>query len=226
MSELIQTGPFAGLVRHGYRVILADPPWRYRVWSRVEKGRRSADRHYPTMTIPMIRALPVHELADPAGCLLWLWITTPFVTLGTHSNVMRDWGFAPSSLGFTWVKLQNHEEEALFIHTSDSFHMGMGHTTRRNTELCFLGRLGAPGRKSKAVRELIVAPVRGHSRKPDEQYDRIEAYSDGPYLELFARRRRPGWTSWGDQLPPVVPADHVNNADHLRDPAEGVQSRS
>ena len=58
------------------------------------------------------------------------------------------------------------------------------------------------------MRELIIAPVREHSRKPDEVYERIEEYCDGPYLELFARNRRPGWVSWGDQVdlfPEVVP---------------------
>ena len=64
---------------------------------------------------------------------------------------------------------------------------------------------GKPKRLSAAVRQLIVAPRREHSRKPDEQYERIEALCPGPRLELFARHRRPGWTAWGNQLPPYDP---------------------
>ncbi len=73
-------------------------------------------------------------------------------------------------------------------------------TTRANIELCWLGRRGNPIRLDKGVRELIVAPRREHSRKPDEVFERIERYCAGPYLDLFARQRRPGWTVWGDQV--------------------------
>ncbi len=78
--------------------------------------------------------------------------------------------------------------------------MALGHTTRKNTELCWLGRRGNPKRLDKGVRELIVAPVREHSRKPDEIYERIERFCAGPYLELFARQRRNGWFSDGNEL--------------------------
>ena len=78
--------------------------------------------------------------------------------------------------------------------------MGNGYGTRQNSEICWLGRRGSPRRKAKDVRELIIAQRREHSRKPDEQYERIEALCAGPYVELFARQRRPGWTAWGDQI--------------------------
>jgi N6-adenosine-specific RNA methylase IME4 len=83
--------------------------------------------------------------------------------------------------------------------------MGNGFTTRKNAELCLLGRRGKPRRNSKGVRELIVSPRRKHSQKPDEQYARIEHFCSGPYLELFARQRRPGWTAWGDELDKFEP---------------------
>jgi N6-adenosine-specific RNA methylase IME4 len=79
-------------------------------------------------------------------------------------------------------------------------HFGLGHTTRKSTETCFLGRRGRPKRLSRAVREVIIAPVREHSRKPDEQYSRIEAFCEGPRLELFARQRVPGWVPWGNEI--------------------------
>jgi N6-adenosine-specific RNA methylase IME4 len=69
-----------------------------------------------------------------------------------------------------------------------------------NAEICWLGRRGRPQRKSRGVRQLIVTPIREHSRKPDEVYSRIEALSEGPYLDLFARERRPNWICWGDEL--------------------------
>ena len=78
--------------------------------------------------------------------------------------------------------------------------MGGGLTTRKNTETCYLGRRGKPARLAKDVREIILAPVREHSRKPDEVYDRIRYYCAGPYLELFAREVRDGWDSWGDEI--------------------------
>jgi N6-adenosine-specific RNA methylase IME4 len=80
------------------------------------------------------------------------------------------------------------------------FHMGIGFTTRKNVELCLLGRNGNPRIHAHDVRELIVAPVREHCRKPDEQYERIERLCAGPCLELFARNRRPGWVSCGDEV--------------------------
>jgi len=78
--------------------------------------------------------------------------------------------------------------------------MGNGYGTRHNAEDCWLGRRGKPQRKSKGVRELIVAPVREHSRKPDEVYQRIEALCAGPYVELFARQQWPGWICVGDEI--------------------------
>ena len=96
-----------------------------------------------------------------------------------------------SGAAFTWVK-QNKKSTGWF--------MGCGYGTRHNIEICWLGRRGKPKRLSKGVRELIVAPRREHSRKPDEQYERIEGLCPGPYVELFARQRWPGWYAWGNEL--------------------------
>ena len=103
---------------------------------------------------------------------------------------MRAWGFKFSGTAFVWAK-QNK--------TGVGWFMSTGYVTRKNAEVCWLGRCGSPQRKSKAVRELIVAPLREHSRKPDEVYHRIEALCDGPYVELFARQQWPGWTCVGDE---------------------------
>lgn len=179
----------------GFRCILADPPWRYATFS--AKGRaRCADRHYRVMAADEIAALPVQAAAH-RDCHLFLWTSTP--NLPQALKVMAAWGFRYSALAFCWVKLRPRENGAMFYAGRDSFHFGMGHTTRHNVELCLLGRRGRPGRLRKDVRELIVAPVREHSRKPDEAHERIEAYCTGPRLELFARARRNGWTAWGDE---------------------------
>ena len=85
------------------------------------------------------------------------------------------------------------------------FAIGLGLTTRHNPEICLLARRGRARRIAKDVRELIIAPAREHSRKPDEAYRRIERYAAGPYLELFARQRRPGWTVWGNETGKFTP---------------------
>jgi len=112
-------------------------------------------------------------------------------------EVIRAWGFTYKTIGFCWAKL-NKSAPGL-LHGERDFFTGLGFWTRANPELCLLATLGHPRRRGRNVRKLIVAPRREHSRKPDETYERIEALCEGPYLELFARARRPGWDAWGDQ---------------------------
>ena len=78
--------------------------------------------------------------------------------------------------------------------------MGLGYWTRANAEYCLLATRGKPKRTAKDVRQLVVQPLREHSRKPDEVPAAIERLVPGPYLELFARTTRPGWASWGNQV--------------------------
>jgi N6-adenosine-specific RNA methylase IME4 len=87
--------------------------------------------------------------------------------------------------------------------------MGQGYWTRANPEDCWLATRGHPKRLHADVRQFITAPVAEHSRKPDEIYERIERLVDGPYLELYARRDRPGWMTWGNELPFVLAEDTV-----------------
>ena len=106
-------------------------------------------------------------------------------------------------MAFTWIKLKRRYDahQLRVLPTADAdLHVGLGLTTRKNAEFCLLGRRGNARRLAKDVREVVLAPVREHSRKPDEAYARVERYCAGPYLELFARQRRPGWDSWGDEL--------------------------
>lgn len=195
MSELILDLPFLGLRRHHYGAILCDPPWNFKTRSDKGKGR-SAERHYDTMDLAAIKALPVGELAA-RDCVLFMWITDAY--LGHAMDVLRAWGFCYKTVGFYWAKT-NPVSGGKFI--------GMGFWTRANPEQvlmasqesgnqCLLATAGAPKRVGKDVRKLIESPRREHSRKPDEIYLRIERLVDGPYLDLFARESHPGWKTWG-----------------------------
>jgi N6-adenosine-specific RNA methylase IME4 len=174
--------------------VLADPPWRFKVWS--DKGLgRSAERYYPTLTLKDIRAFPVADLCK-RDAFLFLWVTGPFLTIGAHVDVMMAWGFKPSGVMFTWAKRTENDLGWFY---------GLGYNSRHNAEFCLVGRRGSPVRRSKSVAELIVAPVSEHSRKPIEAHRRIEEFCAGPRLELFARRRpatpkSKEWVCFGNQL--------------------------
>jgi len=194
MDSSVLTGnhPFAGLRKRGYQVVYADPAWSFKTWSK--KGQdRSAESHYSTMTIDDICALPVSELAAD-DCALFLWMTWP--TLPDAMRVIDAWGFTYKTCGFNWMKGDNYR---LFVDESSLF-CGMGYWTRSNTEACLLATRGKPKRQSASVRQPIFEPRREHSRKPDCVYDRIEQLLNGPYVELFARQRWPGWDAWGNQV--------------------------
>ncbi len=201
MQKLIIDGPFRGLVQNKYRVILADPPWRY--LTRSDKGKsKSPDRHYDTMTIDEIKALPVRDLAAK-DCVLFMWVIDSHVELA--HEVVKAWGFKYKTVGFYWAK-QNR--------VSEGWHNGTGHWTRANpehayeayfgeteqdAERCFLNTVGRPPRVGKNVSRLIVSPLREHSRKPAEVWSRIEQLVDGPYLELFGREQHGDWTVVGNE---------------------------
>lgn len=192
-----------GLRHAHFGAILADPPWAFKSYakSKSPESDRHVERHYRTMTPDEIKALPIRKYAAATGCHLFLWTTGPMLPQALET--MAAWGFKYSGVAFTWVKLKkSHNANQLRILPSavGDFHVGLGFTTRKNTEFCLLGRWGNARRLAKDVRELIVAPRREHSRKPDETRERIERYCAGPYLELFARSQRKGWTVHGDEL--------------------------
>lgn len=171
-----------------YQVIYADPPWAYRVWSKKGNGR-SAESHYPTMSIEEIADLPVKKLADE-NCALFLWVTFPL--LKEIWKVIDAWGFTYKSVAFVWIK-QNKKADSLF--------WGMGYWTRANAEICILATKGSPKRYSKRVHQVIVSHIEEHSKKPEEARRRIEQLmGDVPRIELFARRETPGWDVWGNEV--------------------------
>jgi len=178
-----------------YGAILADPPWSFKSWSDKGKNRAPdamvrqeglAERHYATMGLADIRSLPVADIAAP-DCVLFLWAVD--CMLPEALAVGEAWGFKFKTVAFTWTKLK----------ANGGHHIGLGYWTRGNPEQCMLFTRGKPKRQSASVRQLIEAPRREHSRKPDEIHDRIEALVPGPYCELFARAPREGWDVWGNQ---------------------------
>jgi N6-adenosine-specific RNA methylase IME4 len=169
------TAGMAGRDKRRYHTILADPPWDVQ-----QLGERGAQAHYSLMSLEEITAMPIAELAaDDAH--LWLWVTNG--TLRAGYDVMEAWGFTPRS-PLTWVKPR----------------LGLGTYLRNATEHLILGTRGRAPVNFKAQPTWMFAPLQEHSHKPEEQYAVIERISNGPYLELFARRRQPGWHVWGNQI--------------------------
>ena len=177
------------MVREGrtFGSIGSDPQWKFLTRSAAGEGR-SANIHYKTEEVDKIKDLPVNQLlADDGAFYMWMVDWCPQDAL----DLLAHWGLKHITTAFTWVK-QNASGEG--------WHMGQGYWTRANPEQCWLATKGNPKRLYADVRQLIVAPVMEHSRKPDEWLDRIERLTGGEYLELQARRTRPGWVSWGDEL--------------------------
>lgn len=206
--------PFGDLPKQSFQCICADPPWHFKARTALQMtnwtSRRDAEKHYAVMGIDDIMALPVRDLAAP-DAHLWIWTTGP--CLAMTFDVIKAWGFRYSAVGFTWVKLKrSHNSGQLRLISSGDLdhelHVGLGLTTRKNAEFCLLARRGNAKRTAKNVREIIMTPVREHSRKPDEAYSRIERYCAGPYLELFARQSRRNWSTWGNEKQKF---DAINN---------------
>lgn len=172
-----------------FGTVLADPPWRFtNRTGKVAPEHRRLSR-YPTMTLAEICALPVAEhAAERAHCYLWV----PNALLPEGLAVLGAWGFEYKS-NIVWHKLRKD---------GGSDGRGVGFYFRNVTELLLFGTRGknartlAPGRRQV---NMLGSRKREHSRKPDEQYEVIESCSWGPYLELFSRGARPGWTVWGNQ---------------------------
>jgi N6-adenosine-specific RNA methylase IME4 len=180
-------GDLQELVAAGRRfgTIYADPPWQYDN----TRTRGAAERHYCTMPVEQIRALPVRELAaDEAH--LHLWTTVGFLAEGLI--LLDTWGFQYKSM-FVWNKPK----------------LGLGNYWRLCHEILLLGVKGSLpfAKDARDLRSCETLDRGEHSAKPDEVRSFIERSSPGPRLELFARKVTPGWTAWGDEVP--VGEEHV-----------------
>jgi N6-adenosine-specific RNA methylase IME4 len=193
--------PFEGLPRGHFAAILADPPWGFNLWwgGRTNKTpvgvpSRATLPHYKTIREPELSALPVESLAA-GDCVLFLWTCWPVLEWSIRN--LAAWGFQYKTCGFCWVKA--HAGQIDMFRDDIEPHMTLGYWTRSNSEVCLLATRGNPKRRDAGVKQAIIEPRREHSRKPDCVHERIERLVGGPYLELFARQSRPGWTTWGNE---------------------------
>lgn len=191
--------PFDGYPRDHYRAILADPPWAFRTFSGENMTpHRCAEDHYRTMELADIKSLDVSAVAA-RDAALFMWVVDSHIDAAIELGAA--WGFSLKTCAFIWLKSGMYAAQFdLFTGDTPEPQIGFGYWTRKQAELCLLFTRGSPPRLSKSVRQVIVDRRREHSRKPDDQYARIEALVGGPYLEMFARTRRPGWDAWGNQI--------------------------
>lgn len=172
-----------------FGTIMADPPWQFQNRTGKVAPEHKRLQRYDTLTLDEIKALPVERAASDV-CHLYLWV--PNALLPEGLAVMQAWGFQYKS-NLVWHKIRKD---------GGSDGRGVGFYFRNVTELILFGVRGknartlAPGRSQV---NYLSSRKREHSRKPDEQYPIIESCSRGPFLELFARGDRPGWSCWGNQ---------------------------
>lgn len=192
----LPAGPFS--------TVVADPPWSFKFSTRNSEAgnngwRGGGDRHYPLMTLDEVCALDVPALTAP-DCVLLLWV--PNSQLRSGLAVMEAWGFEHKNV-LTWVKHSKNDP------TRPAF--GMGYWARGATEQVLLGVKGSPKPQSRSEVTWFGSAPERHSAKPDVFYEVVERLAVGPYLELFARRTRPGWTCWGNEVetPCATPQEPV-----------------
>ena len=183
-ADLLAT---AGKIK--FRTILADPPWQFKNRTGKVAPEHKRLSRYATLSLDDIKALPVSKCSS-ISAHLYLWV--PNALLPDGIEVMRAWGFEYKS-NIVWHKIRKD---------GGPDGRGVGFYFRNVTEILLFGVRGknartlAPGRRQV---NFMATRKREHSRKPDEQYGIIESCSPGPFMELFARGQRPGWTTWGNQ---------------------------
>jgi N6-adenosine-specific RNA methylase IME4 len=191
-------------VQGKYATILADPPWQFQNRTGKMAPEHKRLSRYGTLSLTEIAALPVRQFAAET-CHLYLWVPNALLLEGLE--VMTAWGFSYKT-NIVWHKIRKD---------GGPDGRGVGFYFRNVTELVLFGVRGknartlSPGRKQVNI---VKSQKREHSRKPDELYEIIEACSAAPYLELFARDTRKGWTTWGNQAEEYFPtwATYANHS--------------
>ena len=158
-----------------YGTLIIDPPFETG-----QRGAFGADKHYPLMSVEEIKKMPIGDLVTEDACV-WLWVSNQTLKIGYE--VLETWGFEVKSV-FTWCKLR----------------MGLGRYLRNATEHALLGVRGRVPVKFRSQINWDIFPVQDHSHKPEEFHKIVERVSPGPYAELFARRKMPGWDVWGNEV--------------------------
>jgi len=177
-----------------YDVVVSDPPWQYHgsttKWGAAEKFYKTQ----PLETILEAGGMP-DILADNG--VLFLWATSPL--LDVAMKALKHWGLQYRGMAFAWVKTKQTEPK-----TPIGAQGVRPSIVKPTTEFVLAASRVKKGRPmplaNESIRQVVLAPKREHSRKPDEVFERIEAlYPNARRLEMFSRENRPGWDSWGDQ---------------------------
>lgn len=196
-----------------YKLILCDCPWLYDNMQQNDPARGGIT--YSTLSMKDLYELPIHTIAADDSILV-SWVTFPklcdrYYELYDPLSIIRHWGFRPVTALFVWVKLNKnrrirtfyndpfeHDDEDECYLQMDDFYSGLGRYTNSNVEIAIVARRGKGlERRAKDVKQLIFSPIREHSAKPPEQYDRLkQLYGDVKRIELFARKSNLPPTGW------------------------------
>lgn len=189
-DDLLQT-----VGKRKFSTVLADPPWQFENRTGKMAPEHKRLQRYPTMNLQAIKDLPVEAIVENTAHL-YLWV--PNALLAEGMQVMEHWGFTYKT-NLVWYKVRKD---------GGPDRRGVGFYFRNVTEIILFGVRGKNARTlqpGRSQENIICSRKREHSRKPDEQYDLIEACSSGPYIELFARGARPNWFVWGNQAQDYTP---------------------
>ncbi len=181
----------ASVPRSYYRTIVADPPWPFN--DGLPGKKRGAATHYGLMTMDDIKMLPVDSFAAEEAHL-YIWVPGAFVD--EAYGLARAWGFAPKQL-LVWVKTK---KGVGFPEDESGLRMGMGWNFRNAAEYVLFATRGKMRIRDRNVHNVFFGPRREHSSKPERFQAMVEEQSPMPRLEMFARRERPGWDVWGDEV--------------------------
>lgn len=189
-----------------YRGVMFDPPWLERGGG---KSVRGAQRHYPLMPTKDMPDVIIRAFAEVGGPAPdahgWMWATDTYLINGEAQWLIKELGFR-AVRSFEWVKTLDGVEREEDDYTDADLSMGIGQYGRGCHEhliFCVRGKGQSPDvwTGNRGVRSVIHAPKGRHSEKPEKSYKLIESVTKGPFLEIFARSLRPGWTSWGNEVP-------------------------
>ena len=183
-----------------FNTILLDPAWPIQ-----QKGHLGASNHYNLMTMEEIKDLPINELLTE-DAHVWLWITNAIVPYVTE--LMDAWGLTYRSI-YTWCKPK----------------LGLGNYLRNCTEQLIFATKGKAPILYKSQMNWGFMPVQDHSHKPEEMYETIERCSKGPYLEMFARQRHPGWYVWGNEIPSDIMVESQPVPEYTEHAREWLQNK-
>ena len=166
-----------------FACVVADPPWRF--GDSLPGDKRGATKHYACLPLWEIQRFPLPPIAADAYLFLWRVAAMPREAL----DVASAWGFAPKT-ELVWRKQTQTGRR----------HFGMGRHLRAEHETCIVAVRGRPKPLTRSIRSVFDAPVGVHSAKPDAFYALVEELAPGPRVELFARRKREGWTCFGNEV--------------------------